>query len=79
MRFRLILQSLFACFPLVSRLLAGILVWTIACAPLMAQTPEEAPKAKNYVPCYLIIFFAVGLGLMMICRAGKRSIEFRRD
>lgn len=63
----------------VRRLFACLLVWGISAAQLMAQVPEEAPKEKNYVPCYLIIFFSVGLGLMMICRAGKRTVEFRRD
>lgn len=63
----------------VRRLLSCFLVWGVSAAQLMAQPVQEAPQEKNYVPCYLIIFFAVGLGLMMICRSGKRTVEFRRD
>jgi hypothetical protein len=40
---------------------------------------SEEPQEKNYVPSYMIIMFMVGLGLMLICRSGKRTIDFRRD
>lgn len=53
-------------------------VWMALAAPVLAQVPEEETPEKTYVPCYLIIFFGVSLGLMMICRAGKRTLDFRR-
>ena len=40
---------------------------------------EKEEEPKSYVPVYLIIIFSVGLGLLVICRSGKRTVSFRRD
>jgi hypothetical protein len=57
------------------------LSWAMLVATTWAQAglPVEEEEPKTYVPSYMIIIFAVGLGLMMICRAGKRQVTFRRD
>jgi len=68
-----------ACRAAIGRVATLVAVWSILAAPLLAAPSEEPVEEKTYVPCYLIIFFAVGLGLMMICRAGKRTLEFRRS
>ena len=56
-------------------------VWLLAPTVCWAQgargPADQGPK--NYVPSYLIIIFAVGLGLLVICRSGKRSVSFRHD
>ncbi len=44
-----------------------------------AQAPGPAPAPqKSYVPSYIIIIFAVVIGLTAVCRMGKRSSEVRR-
>jgi len=53
-------------------------VWLGLVASGWAQEAVEE-EGKTYVPSYMIIIFSVGLALLMICRAGKRSISFRRD
>ena len=63
---------------LIGRATTFAATWLALAAPLLAAPSEEPVEEKTYVPCYMIIFFAVGLGLMMICRAGKRTLEFRR-
>lgn len=67
-----------ACRAAIRRATTLAAAWLTLAAPLLAAPAEEPVEEKTYVPCYLIIFFAVGLGLMMICRAGKRTVEFRR-
>jgi hypothetical protein len=54
-------------------------VWLALATNVWAQEFGEEPEEKGYVPSYMIIFFAVGLALLMICRAGKRSTGFRRE
>jgi hypothetical protein len=54
-------------------------MWLAMATPVWAQLPEEEVEEKGYVPSYMIIFFAVGLALLMICRSGKRSTSFRRE
>jgi hypothetical protein len=55
--------------------------WLLAPAVCWAQGArghaDQGPK--SYVVSYMIIIFAVGLGLLVICRSGKRSVTFRRD
>jgi hypothetical protein len=55
------------------------LVWLCMTASSWAQQMEEEPEEKTYVPSYLVIVFAVGFGLLVICRAGKRTTGFRRE
>jgi hypothetical protein len=56
------------------------LVWLASTATCWAQTyGEEEPEEKAYAPCYIIIMMCVALGLMMICRTGKRSADVRRS
>jgi hypothetical protein len=55
------------------------LVWLASATNAWAQEFGEEPEEKTYVPSYMIIVFAVGLALLMICRSGKRSTSFRRE
>jgi len=55
------------------------LVWLSSATNTWAQEFGEEPEEKTYVPSYMIIVFAVGLALLMICRSGKRSTSFRRE
>lgn len=53
---------------------AGVLLSTCC-----AQVPgQDATPQKSYVPSYIIIIFAVVIGLTAVCRMGKRSKEVRR-
>ena len=54
-------------------------VWFCMTVPLWAQEYQEEVEEKTYVPSYMIIIFAVGFALLMICRSGKRSTSFRRE
>lgn len=70
-------------FQAISRALAWIgavgPMWLALASSAWAQLPDEEVEEKGYVPSYMIIFFAVGLALLMICRSGKRSASFRRE
>ena len=55
-------------------------VWFYGSAVCWAQGARGPMDSgpKSYVPSYLIIIFAVGLGLLIVCRTGKRTTTFRR-
>jgi hypothetical protein len=55
------------------------LIWLCLASTVCAQQFGEEPEEKTYVPSYMIIVFAVGLALLMICRSGKRTTSFRRE
>ncbi len=51
----------------------------MAAIPCWAQAPgEEAVAEKSYVFPYAIFGLGVALGLVAICRPGKRLSEIRR-
>ena len=56
-------------------------VWLLAVSECFAQGAAGGVETeeKGYVPSYLIIMFAVGLALLVICRSGKRTTSFRHD
>ena len=54
-------------------------IWLCSAAHVWAQANEEEEEPKGWVPSYMIVICAVSLALMMICRAGKREVSFRRD
>ncbi len=54
-------------------------VWASMVATTWAQGYQEEVEEKTYVPSYMIIIFAVGFALLMICRSGKRSTSFHRE
>lgn len=60
-------------------LMLALVFWLASTASLWAQATAEEPEEKSYVPSYMIIIFAVGLGLLIICRSGKRTTSFRRN
>ena len=46
---------------------------------LWAQAEEAAaPAGKNYILCYFLVGLGVVLGLVVICRPGRRHAEVRR-
>jgi hypothetical protein len=59
----------------------GLVVWgwLLMTATGWAQNYEPEVEEKTYVPSYMIIIFAVGFALLMICRSGKRATSFRRE
>lgn len=43
-----------------------------------AQVRVAEPPKPRYVMSYVLMFLMVGLGLMLICRPGKRSRDIQR-
>jgi choline-glycine betaine transporter len=43
-----------------------------------AQVRVVDPPKPRYVMSYVLMFLMVGLGLMLICRPGKRSRDIQR-
>lgn len=59
--------------------IVALLMMLLHASPLWAQGSTESEGPKGYAANYIIIIFAVGLGLLVICKAGKRTTNFRRD
>ena len=61
--------------------LATILVWSV-CGLALAKGPkkpaEPEVEEKSYVLGYAIVLLPIALGLMMVCRPGRRSDTAKR-
>ena len=45
--------------------------------PQVVLAQDEAPSAPDWVQSYFLVFLCVGLGLLVICRPGKRGKEVK--
>ena len=57
----------------------GLASWLCLASPVWAQVGQEEEEPKTYVPVYIIIIAAVGLGLLIICNPSRRQVSFRKD
>lgn len=57
----------------------GLASWLCLSSPAWAQVGQEEEEPKTYVPVYIIIIAAVGLGLLIICNPSRRQVSFRKD
>lgn len=46
-------------------------------ANLFAQDFGQEEEPKTYIPVYIIMIACLGLTLLLMCRAGKRTVDFR--
>ena len=46
---------------------------------LAAAAEEEKPKGNNWSLAYILVLLGVALGLIIICRPGRRSKELPRE
>ena len=53
--------------------------WSLVAGQLLAQAGEEEEEPKTYIPVYIIMIPAVGLGLLIICNPSRRNISFRKE
>ena len=44
---------------------------------LFAQGFGQEEEPKTYIPVYIIMIACLGLTLLVMCRAGKRTVDFR--
>lgn len=44
-----------------------------------AKEEEEKPKGNNWSLAYILVILGVALGLIIICRPGRRSKELPRE
>ncbi len=59
--------------------LTSILLCLITTVPCLAQAAaEEGSDGKSYVSSYFVVGLGIALGLVAICRPGKRNKEVRR-
>ncbi len=56
----------------VAALILSCLSFTPTTALAAKKKKEEAPPTKSYVLPYMIVMMMVGVGLMTVCRPGKR-------
>ena len=59
--------------------LSGGLVWLACSNQLWAQHQPQETEEKGYVPVYIIIIALIGLALLVLLRANRRTTSFRRD
>ena len=57
----------------VTLVILGCLVFTPSLALAAKKKKEEEAPTKSYVGAYLIVMMMVSVGLMTICRPGKRK------
>ena len=60
-------------------LAVGFGTWSLFAGQLLAQIEEEEEEPKAYIPVYIIMIAAVGLGLLIICNPSRRQVSFRKD
>lgn len=57
--------------------------WSVLAGSAWAATKKkavEAPPEKSYVLPYFLVLLSMGLGIMILCRPGKRASEpFKKD
>ena len=58
---------------LLASLLVGCLLLTPATASAAKKKKEEEAPKKSYVLPYMIVMMMVSVGLMAVCRPGKRA------
>ena len=49
--------------------------WLLTVAPAWAQDDAKGPQENSWALAYVLVLLGVGLGLMILCRPGKRSSE----
>ena len=46
---------------------------------LFAQEFGAPEEPKSYIPVYIIMIACLGLSLLVMCRAGKRTADFHQE
>jgi hypothetical protein len=53
-------------------------LWMVGAA-VAAQEEAAKPTKNNWVMAYIIVLLGIALGLMILCRPGRRSKELPKD
>ena len=70
-------------FKRIAILTSTLAIWAAWAEPVLAQAKDEANQAKSaswtvWVIPYALVLLGIGLGLMVVCRMGKRQKSIRQ-
>jgi uncharacterized membrane protein HdeD (DUF308 family) len=53
--------------------------WFLMTGTLLAADEAKKPKTNNWTLAYILVLLGVALGLIIICRPGRRTKELPRE